>query len=185
MRSVCYLTLSEADARKIVGQLASALHYMHGLDVIHRDLKPSNVMLTSEGLLKLTDFGLAKSLDTLTETPLTEGRALLGTPLYMAPEQISGDPSTAAADVYALGCVAWELLNLSPPVEAKSFMELVRAKSLFELPPADQIAGGISDEYHQLLENCLKLDPDDRTVDLGVIETWAEPLDMNAYATTA
>ena len=121
-------------------------------------------------------------LEPVSETPLTEGRALLGTPLYMPPEQISGDPLTPKADLYALGCVAWELLHGRPPVVAKSFMELVRAKGVFDLPPASEIAGGISDEYHALLDACLALDPEERHVDLAQLETWAEPLTMTQPA---
>ncbi|MCU1602790.1 MAG: putative serine/threonine protein kinase, partial [Frankiales bacterium] len=109
----------EADLRLVGEQVASALAYVHSRGVVHRDVKPANVLLSPTGA-KLTDFGIARVLDGArhTGTGLT-----IGTAPFLAPEQVTGDPITAATDVYALGLVLLELLTgvreyQGPPVEA-------------------------------------------------------------------
>ncbi len=97
--------------------LVAALHFAHGEGIIHRDLKPANVLIHDNGTLYITDFGIARILsDTST---LTMGMAI-GTPLYMAPEQIMGQPVTAATDVYALGVMAYEMLAGQVPFRGVS-----------------------------------------------------------------
>jgi serine/threonine protein kinase len=86
--------------------LASALYFAHNEGIIHRDLKPSNILLHENGTLYVTDFGIARILDVTSE--LTMG-ASIGTPFYMAPEQITGDPVTAATDIYALGIILYRM----------------------------------------------------------------------------
>ncbi len=97
--------------------LVAALHYAHADGIIHRDLKPANVLIHENGTLYITDFGIARILsDTST---LTMGMAL-GTPLYMAPEQIMGQPVTAAADIYAVGVMVYEMLTGQTPFRGVS-----------------------------------------------------------------
>ncbi len=97
--------------------LVAALHYAHADGIIHRDLKPANVLIHDNGTLYITDFGIARILsDTST---LTMGMAL-GTPLYMAPEQIMGQPVTPAADIYALGVMVYEMLTGQTPYRGLS-----------------------------------------------------------------
>ena len=104
-------------------QLCDALHYAHEHGVVHRDLKPSNLMITEQGQLKLTDFGIAKDLDA---TALTATGRTLGTAAYMAPEQIRGAPEVShKTDLYALGCVLYQMLTGEPPFVGKSAMVLM------------------------------------------------------------
>ena len=96
-------------------QVCDALHYAHEHGVVHRDLKPSNLMLTTDGKIKLTDFGIAKDLDA---TALTATGRTLGTAAYMSPEQIRGTPAVShKTDLYALGVVLYQMLVGKPPFE--------------------------------------------------------------------
>jgi serine/threonine-protein kinase len=104
-------------------QVCSALEHAHEHGIIHRDLKPSNLLLTKEGKLKLADFGIARDNDA---TALTAAGRTVGTFAYMAPEQIKGDPPvTQKADLYALGCVLYELLTGTPPFSGETAGELL------------------------------------------------------------
>ena len=102
--------------RNIVRQVASALQFAHTHGVVHRDIKPSNIVLSPEGKVKLTDFGLAVDVGS-GQGELDDELPLSGVPAYMAPEQIAGEAVDARADIYSLGIVAYELLTGSPPFE--------------------------------------------------------------------
>jgi len=107
--------MPEALVRPIVGQLARALDYVHTSGVLHRDVKPSNVMLTSDGVVKLMDFGLAHSSEWASDITRTLQRPLVGTPSYMAPEQFRSAPLDERIDNYALACLIYELLTGTTP----------------------------------------------------------------------
>lgn len=113
-------------------QICDALQYAHERGVIHRDLKPSNLMVTEQGKLKLTDFGIAKDLD---RTALTATGRTLGTAAYMAPEQIRGTPEVShKTDLYALGCVLYQMVTGELPFDGRSAMILMH-KHLDDPPP--------------------------------------------------
>ncbi len=104
-------------------QTCEALHYAHERGVVHRDLKPSNLMVTTDGKIKLTDFGIAKDLD---KTALTATGRTLGTAAYMAPEQIKGSPAIShKTDLYALGVVLYQMLVGKPPFEGNTAVVLM------------------------------------------------------------
>ncbi len=117
-------------------QVANAVAYAHGKLIIHRDLKPANILVTSEGYVRLLDFGIAKLLDdgTGNDSALTEFGPRALTPDYASPEQIRGEPLTVAADVYALGVLLYELLTGRLPHPRKSRTELEHA--ILNLEPA-------------------------------------------------
>ena len=104
-------------AAAIGAQIADALYAAHAAEVVHRDLKPANVMLTRGGLVKVLDFGMGLIVDDPDLTKLTSTDTTVGTARYMAPEQFQGATVTRAADLYALGCVLYELLTGGPPFE--------------------------------------------------------------------
>jgi len=117
--------LPPREAAHLVETLARAIHAAHRRGVIHRDLKPANVLITADGTLKITDFGLAKRLGDASGP--TRSGAIVGTPSYMAPEQAGGHSETVgpAADVYALGAILYDLLTGRPPFQAESPFDAV------------------------------------------------------------
>ena len=122
------------DAVRLAREVADALHHAHVRDVIHRDIKPENILL-SEGHAVVMDFGIARSLSGIAAETLTEHGLALGTPAYMSPEQITGDDELGArSDVYALGCVLFEMLAGRPPwIGANA--QTVLARRFVDEPP--------------------------------------------------
>ena len=117
---------SDMEAARLVELLARTVHYAHGRGIVHRDLKPANILLTSDGVPKIADFGLAKILSE--DSGATRTGVILGTLKYMAPEQASGKPRDTgpAADIYALGAILYELLTGGPPFCGETEWETLR-----------------------------------------------------------
>jgi serine/threonine protein kinase len=124
--------LSVEDALRIATEVAGALDYAHRRGVVHRDVKPENILLLESQAL-ITDFGIAIDVSPDGSTRMTEAGMALGTPYYMAPEQAVGGEITARADVYALGCVMYEMLLGEPPFTGPTAQAIV-AKVLTEKP---------------------------------------------------
>jgi eukaryotic-like serine/threonine-protein kinase len=143
-------SFSERTALLMVFQLSGALAAAHDAGILHRDIKPSNVLITSEGILKLSDFGLAQPLATTASTP----RHILGTPVYMAPEYFSGGSKPdQRCDLYSLGVILYELLTGSAPFEG-STTELIQAH-LHSQPDLSRIPPG----SRHIVERMLEKDP--------------------------
>ena len=104
--------ITPEESQKILTQVAGAVDAVHAAGIVHRDIKPTNIMLLPDGTAKLLDFGIARSTE---ETSITSTGILVGSPSYMAPEQIKGEAGTAATDLWALGVLAYEMLSGHPP----------------------------------------------------------------------
>jgi serine/threonine-protein kinase len=113
-------------------EIARALAFAHSQGLVHRDVKPQNVLLNGDGRAKVTDFGIARSIDV--DTGVTQTGTILGTSNYLAPEQASGQPVDAQTDVYSLGVVLYELLAGDVPFQGESFVA-VAMKHVHEPPP--------------------------------------------------
>ena len=131
-------------AKSVLRQLANALDAAHRVGVIHRDIKPANVMIDESGNVKLADFGIAKAVDM---SGLTGGVTVLGTPAYMAPDLEVSEQS----DLYAVGCVIYEMVTGSPPFEGSS-PQTVLIKHLREAPDLSRIPENLRDMVRWLLE---------------------------------
>jgi len=160
----------------IVGQLASGLICAHEAGIAHRDLKPSNVLLTSTGTVKLVDFGLARYLSA-DDPGTTAFGQIVGTPRYMAPEQLAGDRGDSRSDLFALGCIAFELLSGRPMFGAARFSELLIERARWTLPLAEQIRDDLPESMYVILRKLLAYDPEQRACDLRQLAAWAAPVD--------
>ena len=157
----------------LAAPLADALAAAHASDIMHRDLKPENVMVTSEGLVKVLDFGLAKHpvrLDSLahaqddvaTRAALTHDGTILGTVGYMSPEQAAGRPASLASDQFSFGVILYEMFCGRRPFERDTAVETLSA-IIREQPPAIQTLNpGVTFPIQQIVERCLAKQPGDR-----------------------
>jgi serine/threonine-protein kinase len=157
--------LPHARVVHIAMQIARSLREAHRLDVIHRDLKPGNVLLTKhadeEDFVKVLDFGLVKHIESEADQELTKAGLFMGSPKYMAPEQIRGEEEIdGRADVYALGVVMYEMLTGKVPFDRENTVKLLLAH-LHESPPPLSVEG-CPDGLAQLVMRCLAKDPKQR-----------------------
>jgi serine/threonine-protein kinase len=143
-------------AMGLVAQAAEALQAAHDTGVVHRDVKPGNLLVTPEGTVVLTDFGIARSA---TAAPLTATGVLVGTVAYLAPEQVLGKPATSRSDVYALGVVGYECLAGRRPFEGDHPFELAM-KRVHQRPPP--LPGEVPSPVVAVVERALAADPDQR-----------------------
>jgi eukaryotic-like serine/threonine-protein kinase len=156
------LTVSETI--RLGAQIADALAAAHRQNVVHRDLKPANIMLTSRGI-KLLDFGLAalRGEDPLSGDPhLTTTGTILGTPAYMAPEQLQGRPVDARADLFALGAVMHEMLTGRRAFEGESSAEVAVAILEHDPQPISKVRDDVPEALNRAIRACLAKNPDER-----------------------
>ncbi len=177
--------LPPREAAALLLPLARAMHYAHGQGVVHRDLKPANILLVSGGVVsgewskqdaasathyspltthqpKVTDFGLAKSLDT--DSGQTKSGAILGTPSYMAPEQASGHSREVGppADVYALGAILYEMLTGRPPFKGTTAMETIQQVIGEEPVPPRRLQSATPRDLETICLKCLRKEQHNR-----------------------
>lgn len=156
--------LSVDDSARIAIAVASALEVAHRKGIVHRDVKPGNILITDDGNVKVTDFGIARAV---AEASMTVTGTTLGSVHYFSPEQARGDEVTGASDVYALGIVLYEMLTGRRPFEGDS-AAAVALKRLNEEPPRPTALGhAVPPGLEAILMRALALEPEDRFPDAG------------------
>ena len=172
-------SLPEAEFRKIIGQVAAALGHAHAHNVIHRDVKPANIMLNRDGSVRLMDFGLAKPVE---DDEDCEDCSIVGTPRYMAPEQLRGLNVGKEADYFALGCVAYKMLTGNILFNGSTLRQLRREHAHFSIPDLRTVSPPLSIATYWLLEQCLERTPDRRRPSMKKIAAWAAPFSTDLLA---
>ncbi len=142
----------------IIKEAALALDYAHKKEVIHRDIKPANIMLLKDGKIKVTDFGIAKAVS----SSQTKSGVILGTPNYMSPEQINGDPIDGRSDLFSLGVVFFELLCGQLPFQGKNLTSLLYNVTQARHPSLRSINPKIPKACEQIIDRILAKDPEKR-----------------------
>ncbi|GAA0913365.1 serine/threonine-protein kinase [Virgisporangium aurantiacum] len=166
-------------AAAIAAQTCAVLSVAHAASLIHRDLKPSNLMLEPDGSIKVLDFGLAVGVDANDFSKITHIGQPIGTPHYMAPEQVLGALSSPASDLYALGCTLHEML-CGTPVFSGSTSFTVMNKQVGELPaPVRSIRADVPTELDELVLSLLEKKPEDRPASADAVYDRLLPLAVN------
>jgi len=149
-------TLPADKVLDIVAQTAAALHAAHAAGLVHRDIKPGNLLITPEGRVKITDFGIARIAD---QVPLTATGQVMGTVQYLSPEQASGRSASPTTDIYSLGIVAYESLAGRRPFTGESQVAIAMAQINEQPPP---LPDTVSEPVRNLVISCLAKNPADR-----------------------
>jgi eukaryotic-like serine/threonine-protein kinase len=188
------------EALVITRQLAEALEAAHEQGIIHRDLKPANIKLRPDGAVKVLDFGLAKAMSpdatraasgsvsispTITSPAMTAHGLIIGTAAYMAPEQAKGRPVGKRADLWALGCILYEMLTGRRPFDGEEMTEVLAAVIKSD-PDFTLLPGDIPPSVERLIRGCLEKDPRRRAADASIIRyVLDQPAETRAQAQTS
>ncbi len=158
--------LTVGKAVSIARQICEGLAEAHRLGVVHRDLKPSNIIIDKEGNARIMDFGIARSLKA---KGITGDGIMIGTPEYMAPEQVEGKEADQRSDIYSLGIVLYEMLTGTVPFEGDTPLSIAVKKKTERAPDPKNLNPQISEDLNRLILRCLEKDRDKRYQDVGGI----------------
>ena len=152
--------MSPVQAKSVLRDIGSALQAAHAMGIVHRDVKPENIFVDIEGRALLADFGVARSMTS--DTQLTMSGIAIGTPAYMAPEQIDGLPLDGRGDIYSLGLVGWEMLTGKRPWEGSSLYAVIYQQKHEHLPDVRDMRAGIPDELAEAIAGAIEKDRESR-----------------------
>jgi eukaryotic-like serine/threonine-protein kinase len=160
-----------ADALAIASQTCDGLAVAHSAGIIHRDIKPANLILAPAGVVKICDFGVVRLLDTAGQASLTAPAEAMGSPMYMAPEQITGDRLDPRTDLYALGCTMYAMLAGYPPFNSGDPLSIVH-QHVYEAPePLRLRRPDLPPEVEALVSELLAKTPDQRPSDAAAVHS--------------
>jgi tetratricopeptide (TPR) repeat protein/predicted Ser/Thr protein kinase len=150
------------EAAQLCATLARAMHFAHQQGIIHRDLKPGNVLMTADGIPKITDFGMAKRLEE--DSGQTQSGMIMGTPSYMSPEQARGDVHELGprSDLYALGAMLYQFITGKPPFVGPTPMDTVIKVRCEEVVAPSRLQPGVPRDLETICLKCLQKEPDKR-----------------------
>ena len=175
------LPLQEID--RLFTQLANALSYAHSKGIVHRDLKPANILIDSHGNVFLTDFGIAKLLESASPR-LTQTDAIMGTPAYISPEQAQGQTVDQRSDIYSLGIILYEMVTGSVPFTAETPLAVLFKHISDPLPPPSLVKPDIRPSIEQVLLKALAKDPRDRFATAAeFVAAWERALQTAGHVT--
>ena len=154
--------LGPAASAAIAFEAAAALAFAHRAGIVHRDIKPQNVLLSNDGHVKVTDFGIATMIGGGPSAGLTETGTVVGTAAYLSPEQARGEPTDARSDLYSLGVVLYEMLAGYPPFRGDTPVSVAYQHVQDPPVPLGEIAAGVPQALENITMRLLAKDPDDR-----------------------
>ena len=172
-------SLSTDKTLDIVAQTSAALQAAHSAGLVHRDIKPGNLLITPDGRVKITDFGIARIAD---QVPLTATGQVMGTVQYLSPEQASGHPASPATDIYSLGIVAYECLAGRRPFTGESQVAIAMAQINEQPPP---LPPTIAAPVQNLVMAMTAMKPEDRPASAAAVARAATALRRGDVATAA
>ncbi|WP_204002286.1 serine/threonine-protein kinase [Micromonospora lutea] len=167
--------LSVGEAAAIGAQICSVLATAHAASLVHRDLKPQNIMIAESGAVKVLDFGVAALLGPPEASRLTATGRTVGTPAYIAPEQAAGGPIGPATDLYALGCILFEMLAGKPPYEASNAPDMLRRHLHSPIPVITEYRSDVPDDLAHLVFCLLAKEPAERPASALEVEHLLTP----------
>jgi serine/threonine protein kinase len=166
LRSIMTAPIEPARALRICADVCRALAAVHEKGIVHRDLKPENVFLVDavghDEIAKLIDFGIARLEDASTRATATATGAVVGTPGYISPEQLRGDPATVASDVYAVGVILYELVTGKFPFAAPSTHAMLVKQLMEPLPPPRSVLASVPEHVEHIILALMERDPTKR-----------------------
>jgi serine/threonine-protein kinase len=167
-------------------QSLEALSHAHAVGLVHRDIKPANLFLAVRpdggNVIKMLDFGISKAVRSTPEQKVLTGQAVLGSPVYMSPEQLrNAKDIDARADIWSLGVVAYELLAGKPPFDGDGVGEIFAAILEKDPPPVHTVNGRLRPEISQVIAKCLQRKPEDRWSDAAVLARALEPFGSGTF----
>ena len=161
-------------AVKYICDIATGMSVAHAAGIVHRDLKPANILIDDDGLLKIVDFGVAAARSS-GDTQLTKTGYVIGSPKYMAPEQILGKEVDERSDIYSLGVIMYELLTGAPPYSRGDQMSVMYQHVQGKAPPPNEVNKEVSQELSDCVTTCMAVDKNKRYVSMNAVREAFAP----------